>query len=69
MKCKLFNTSINSSLETEINGWLDRNKSISVVNIQFSTSKSEYSTTFSCLIFYKELTEVRKDKLNNLNQI
>jgi hypothetical protein len=70
MKCEIFESSSTTTLKREINEWLDLHKDITIVTIQYSTSmRSEYSTLYSCILFYKELKEVRKDKLDNLNSI
>lgn len=69
MKCKIFFSSMTDRLEVDINKWLDLNSSKVIVNVQYSTARGDYSTQHSCIIFYKELSELRRDKLNNLGQL
>lgn len=62
MKCKVINSS-KTMLESDINKWLQTGK-YEITNI-IQTQESSYITL---TIFYLELNEVRKKKLDNLNK-
>lgn len=63
MKCKVINTS-KTLLEDEVNDWLQSNK-YEIVNI--SQTESVNNGYITLTIFYLELKEIRKKKLDNLN--
>lgn len=68
MKCKTFETRSITTLEHEINNWLEQNKSIQLQESKYChIYDNKFNTQYySCVIFYKELKELRKDKLIEL---
>lgn len=65
MKCKVINTSKNL-LQEEVNDWLQTDK-IEIINIvQTESSNNGYITL---TIFYLELKEIRKKKLQKFDNL
>ena len=66
MKCKVINTS-KTNLEKDINNWLQfESGKFNITNItQTESSMNGYITL---TIFYEELKEIRKRKLDKLNK-
>lgn len=63
MKCKVINSS-KLSLEKDVNDWLSSNNcTIS----QVLQTESDHNGYITLTIFYYELKELRKEKLNKLN--
>jgi len=65
MKCKVINSS-KSQLEEEVNEWLETGK-YEIINILQTEDSSVGYVTLT--IFYLDLKEIRKKKLDKLNNL
>ena len=65
MKCKVINSS-KSQLEEEVNEWLETGK-YEIINILQTEDSSVGYITLT--IFYLDLKEIRKKKLDKLNKL
>lgn len=73
-KVKIFNEDYNSYLESEVNKFLETIDVRQIIKTEFSSSMSlgQYDvmkTSFSAIIYYVELADVRDAKIDNVLEI
>lgn len=65
-KVEIFSSNDADDLQNDINEFLSDMDVRQVVSMQYSNSRNQYNQTYSCLIMYIELADVRDVKIDTV---